>query len=146
MYALWANYTRHNDSLDYTDQTYPPENEAPVFIDNLTVTLSNGYTVVVPKYEMLSLERGANDQGEYALISQGVMAAVGKGLTDFGGDLPILGGTFLSQSYLFVDYGSRTFGLASAHVDGANVMQNDIRTVCREPTVLPLQDIAIWDL
>jgi hypothetical protein len=135
MYALWANYTRHNGSTDYTDQTYPPESEAPVLIDNLTVTLSNGYMVVIPKYEMVSLERGANDVGEYAIKSQKVMAAVGKGPTDFGRDLPILGGTFLSQNYLFVDYESRTFGLAPANVDGANVMKGDIRTVCKEPSV-----------
>ncbi|KAF2466662.1 uncharacterized protein BDR25DRAFT_345503 [Lindgomyces ingoldianus] len=132
MYALWKNYTRHNDSADYTDQTYPPESEAPVLIDNLTVTLSNGYTVVVPKYELLSLERGANDVGEYAIVSQKVMAAVGKGPTDFGRDIPILGGTFLSQNYLFVDYESRTFGLAPANVDRVNIMKGDIRTVCKE--------------
>ena len=133
MYNKWAVATQHNSSFPYSDQTYPPD-KAP-FIGSLTITLDNNYRTEIPNYELLSRERGSDPLGRYSIVSDRLMAAVGKGPTDFGPDIPILGGVFLSQNYLTVDYANNVFALAPAVIGPMD--QNPlsaIRTVCSPDT------------
>lgn len=130
MYTLWFNYTAHNSSYHRVrvSQIYPPGHQP--YIGNLTIVLEGGYTTFIPNYELLSDERGTNSIGKYDVISNNVMAAVGTAPTDYGNDIPILGGVNLSQNYLFVDYDHGFFGLAPVVSDPMIVGKRDIRTVC----------------
>jgi hypothetical protein len=130
MYTLWFNYTAHNSSYPRVrvSQIYPPGHQP--YIGNLRIVLEGGYTTFIPNYELLSDERGTNSIGKYDVISNNVMAAVGTAPTDYGNDIPILGGVYLSQNYLFVDYDHGFFGLAPVVSDPMIAGKRDIRTVC----------------
>ncbi|OCK81145.1 hypothetical protein K432DRAFT_381582 [Lepidopterella palustris CBS 459.81] len=139
MYARWESLTNHtfdapgDGSGNYTMQTYPLSAEP--LIGNLTITLSNGYTTVIPHYELLSHERGSDPEGKYAITnSSRLMAAVGTGLTDYGIDVPLLGGVYLSQNYLVVDYFKQKFSLAPAVIGAINGKSADIYKVCESST------------
>ncbi|OCL13878.1 hypothetical protein AOQ84DRAFT_351779 [Glonium stellatum] len=110
-------------------QTFPMSAEP--LIGNPTVALSNGYTSVIPQYEMLSQERGVDSEGKYVVTnSRRLIAAVGTGLTDYGVDVSLLGGVFLSQNYLVVDYAKNKFSLTPAVIGTVNRVSEDLRTVC----------------
>ncbi|KAH8887866.1 hypothetical protein GQ53DRAFT_808820 [Thozetella sp. PMI_491] len=114
MFATWQNLTRwvSNDSDGtYTQQTYPADREH--LIGTLTIKLAGGYSTVIPHYELISQERGTDEQGKYAVVNNSrVMAGVQTGLSDLGNNVPILGGIFLALNYLHVDYANRTFWLS----------------------------------
>lgn len=129
MYDRWARYTSHNASD--SNQIFPPGHQP--YMGNLTVVLAGEYTTFIPNYELLSDERGTNAEGKYDVISNNVMAAVGPGLPNYG-DIPILGGTFLSQNYLFVDYDHGVFGLAPVVLGPMDPGKSDIKTVCTSGT------------
>lgn len=120
MFATWAKVTHHpstapaDGSHNFSAQTYP--RDAQQYISDLVVVLDGDYEVVIPHYELLSLERGDNAQGLYDVVNASrIQAAVQS--TDDVFDFPILGGVFLSQQYLLVDYINKRFGLAPAVVD-----------------------------
>jgi hypothetical protein len=121
LYQKWANLTNHlttqprDGSPHYTDQTYP--GSAEPLIGELTLTLSNdqgsNYTSLIPHYELVSQERG-DYQGKYSVINATrAMAAVAASENGILGQ-PLLGGTFLSQNYLVIDFERGLFGLAPA--------------------------------
>ncbi|KAH0562035.1 hypothetical protein GP486_003261 [Trichoglossum hirsutum] len=129
IYNLWSNFTGHpaNGSLPgeppFTSQTYPKDREP--LIGTLTVTLDDGFETIIPHYELLSEERGNDAQGRYAVVNASrVMAAVSNDETL---PVPILGGVYLSQNYLFVDYDKGTFHLATADLD---THDQDIVPIC----------------
>lgn len=129
MYQEWGKLTRHidYDGSNYSVQTYPKDRE--VFIGSLTIKLSNGYESIIPHFELLSMERGTDSQGKYSIInSSRVMAAVQTGQGDLGVDVPLLGGVFLSQNYLRVDYDQERFWLAKAVTD--NLVPMSVNTIC----------------
>ncbi|KAI9858399.1 MAG: hypothetical protein M1813_007503 [Trichoglossum hirsutum] len=126
IYDRWANLTKHpaNGSLPgepaFTSQTYPKDREP--LIGTLTVTLDDGFETVIPHYELLSEERGTDIQGKYSVVNASrIMAAVSN---DDAPSVPILGGVYLSQNYLYVDYDKGTFHLAAAELDahGQNII------------------------
>ncbi|KAK6220557.1 hypothetical protein LQW54_002002 [Pestalotiopsis sp. IQ-011] len=134
MYAEWAQLTQHidYDGSNYTAQTYPADRKP--LIGNLTVTLSNGYTSVIPHYELVSQQRGSDAQGKYSITnSSRIMAAVQTGQGDLGSDVPLLGGTFLSQNYLRVDYDQNKFWLSKAIIDDS--VTPFIETICEQTSV-----------
>ncbi|KAI5856819.1 hypothetical protein BZA05DRAFT_386243 [Tricharina praecox] len=104
------------EGANFTDQTYPPSKEH--LMQNLTVVLSNGHTTVIPHYELVSQERGtAQEEGKYTVTNASrIMVAVAPDPEDDGsGDVvPILGGVYLSQNYLLVDYERKSWSLAPA--------------------------------
>ncbi|KAH0558549.1 hypothetical protein GP486_004792 [Trichoglossum hirsutum] len=115
VYEQWAKLTEHptKDSHPweppFTEQTYPLGNED--LIDNLTIVLNDGFETVIPHRELVSQERGSDKEGRYAILNASrMMAAVTSG------DHMILGGVYLSQVYLQVDYNRRSFGLTSASI------------------------------
>lgn len=129
MYQEWAQLTRHidYDGSNYSVQVYPTDREA--WIGSMTIKLSNGYTSVIPHYELVSKERGTDTQGKYSITnSSRIMAAVQTGQGDLGVDIPLLGGVFLSQNYLRVDYDQNKFWLAEAVVDKS--IPSSIKGIC----------------
>jgi len=137
MYYRWANLTHHpntaptDGSPPYTDQTYPLE--AVEFMQDLTIELEGGYNVTIPHYELVSHERGSNAQGAYDVInSTRIMAAVSLQNTL---QLPVLGGVFLSQTYLRVDYNRQKFQLAHAVTDRKRT--KNIVSTCPAPSPPP---------
>ncbi|KAI9773932.1 MAG: hypothetical protein M1840_006158 [Geoglossum simile] len=135
MYGAWATLTQHpvNPPLDgsknFSDQTFPLESER--HMSELTITLEGGYEVVIPHYELVNFERGNNAQGLYDVVNTSrVMAAVTVGdIFDF----PLLGGVFLSQSYLRVDYAKKVFGLAHAVQGPIDPLAGKIVSTCVQP-------------
>jgi hypothetical protein len=122
VYNAWANLTKHpttqptDGSEPFTDQTYPWSSAA--LIGDVFISIDNGqggaYNSTIPKYEMLSHERGSDANGRYSIINNTrAMAQMNSPATGILG-LPLLGGTFLSQNYLVVDYERNVFGLAPA--------------------------------
>jgi hypothetical protein len=137
MYDLFANLTDHptNPAMaggsNFTQQTYPLANED--LLGTLTVELSNGYKTIIPHYELVSQERGTDAEGKYAVVNESrIMVAAGTTGTSTldGVEVPILGGVYLSQNYLFVDYESGQFHLAPAVVGEMDDQKHDIVPVC----------------
>jgi hypothetical protein len=142
LYQKWSTLTQHPDkqptdgSPPYTDQTYPWENEK--LIEELTVKMSNdngdNHTSTMPHYEMVSHERGSDAQGKYAVINATrAMAAVSSPVFGIMG-VPLLGGTFLSQNYLLIDYERGEFGLAPANLGSMNSSQRQVACPARKST------------
>ncbi|KAK3367842.1 hypothetical protein B0H63DRAFT_565722 [Podospora didyma] len=113
MFAKWRGLVPwiEDDGSHYNQQTYPLDRER--LMGTLTIKLANGYTTVIPHYEFVTHERGNDSFGKYSVLnSSRVMAAVNSGQTDLGNNVPLLGGVFLSQNYLGVDYASNSFWLS----------------------------------
>lgn len=137
MYDLFANLTDHptnpaaEGGPNFTQQTYPLAN-GPL-LGNLTVELSNGYTTLIPHFEFVSQERGTDAEGKYAVVNESrIMVAAGTTGTSTldGVEIPILGGVYLSQNLLFVDYESGLFHLAPAVLGELGDHDHDIVKVC----------------
>jgi hypothetical protein len=128
MYDRWANLTHHPAPMEgsppYTDQTFPPEAEK--YMQDLTIKLEGGYSVTIPHYELVSQERGSDSSGAYAVInSSRIMAAISSQAIM---QLPVLGGVFLSQTYLRVNYDRQVFQLAPAFTNQNRI--RDIKSTC----------------
>jgi hypothetical protein len=133
MYDLFANLTDHPakraeaGGSNFTRRTYPLENEP--LIGSVTVELANGYTTTIPHYEFVSQERGADAEGKFAVTNASrIMVAAGIPSGDSGGI--VLGGVYLSQNYLLVDYANRMFHLAPAVTGTLGDQDHDIVKVC----------------
>lgn len=106
MFSRFANLTDHPTDLpsrdnlaspNLTSQIYPAGHED--LIGNLTIILSNGYTTVIPHYELVTQERGTDEQGKYAVVNDStIMVAIGPGKPDAP---PLLAG-FISRRTIFL--------------------------------------------
>lgn len=141
MYATWAKVTHHpsnppaDGSQNFSSQTYP--RDAQQYILDLIVVLDGDYEVVIPHHELISLERGNNAQGLYDVVnSSRIQAAVQSTGDGDVFDFPILGGVFLSQQYLLVDYINKRFGLAPAVVDRDVAVASQIISTCADNSTL----------
>jgi hypothetical protein len=137
MYDLFANLTDHPvnpaeaGGSNFTQQTYPLENEP--LIGNLAVELADGYTTTIPHYEFVSQERGTDTEGKYAVVNASrIMVAAGT--TSGAGGGVVLGGVYLSQNYLLVDYANQMFHLAPAVIGKLGDQDHDIIKVCGAAT------------
>ena len=137
MYNVFASLTNHptdptiEGGSNFTEQTYPLS--AAPLLGNLTVELSNGYITEIPNYELVSQERGTDAQGKYAVINDSrLMVAAGTtGTSTLGAvQIPVLGGVYLSQNYLMVDYDSGVFRLAPALLGEMDKNSSHIVKVC----------------
>jgi hypothetical protein len=112
-------------------QIYSKEQEH--LLGSLTIELEGGYKSEIPHHELVNPQRGAvlNSNGQYGVLNQSVIqSAVNSGLTDYGLDFGILlGGAFLSSSYLAVNWDERVFSLAPSMAHD-QVGQSEILTVC----------------
>ncbi|KAH6885772.1 hypothetical protein B0T10DRAFT_550304 [Thelonectria olida] len=119
MFEKFQKIGKHVDSdgLDFGPSVFPLDSES--LLGSLKIRLSNGYESVIPHYELVNHQRGTDSQGKYAVLnSSRIAATVSYGQSDLGNDVPILGGVFLSQNYLQVDYETKKFWLSPQVANG----------------------------
>ncbi|KAK2060621.1 hypothetical protein LY76DRAFT_509645 [Colletotrichum caudatum] len=105
-------------SKEAFDESSFPVGREPL-IGTLTIRLTNGYTTVIPHYELVSHVRGTDSRGKYAVLNNTRLSTtISSGISDLGENVPILGGVFLSQNYLHVDYDAGTFWLSPQVANG----------------------------
>ncbi|KAH7139828.1 hypothetical protein B0J13DRAFT_447927 [Dactylonectria estremocensis] len=129
MFAKFQDLGNHIDSdgLAFRPASFPADREK--LLGSLTIRFANGYSSVIPHYELVNHERGTNDQGKFAVTnSSRIAATVASGQSDLGANVPILGGVFLSQNYLRVDYEQQKFWLSPQVGNGTKT--DDIATAC----------------
>lgn len=116
LYRRWTDFTERPDAPRRTDyQTYPKELEG--MLGSLHIVLEGGFNISIPHHELVSPDRRAilTDNGQYGVVenSSRIQAGVTSGKGDYGENYGILlGGIFLSSTYLFVDWDNGIFGLA----------------------------------
>ncbi len=129
MFAKFQQLRHHgeSDGSTYSSQSFPLDSES--LLSTLTIRLANGYTSVIPHHELISHERGTDPQGKYAVVNNSrIQAAVAAGQSDLGNNIPILGGVFLTQNYLQVDYDAGKFWLSPSTADKG--LPDQITTTC----------------
>jgi hypothetical protein len=97
-----------NDSLGAL--TYPRANPPE---GNLTITLLNGYTTVIPASELFSMSRLYDSSGVYSISDPDSMIAEVGNYTE-PQYVPSWGIPFLTMNYMVVDYEKDTFQMAPA--------------------------------
>ncbi|KAK6220078.1 hypothetical protein QIS74_05580 [Colletotrichum tabaci] len=106
-----------SDGQAFAESDFPADREP--LLGSLTIKLSNGYTSVIPHYELVNHVRGTDARGRYAVLNNSrISTTVASGLSDLGDNIPILGGVFLSQNYLHVDYDAGSFWLSPQVANG----------------------------
>jgi hypothetical protein len=90
--------------------TYPRANPPD---GNLTVTLQNGYTTVIPSSELFSLPRDYDSNGFYSIVDPEWVIAEATNGTD-PRYVASWGIPYLTMNYLVVDYDRGTFQMAPA--------------------------------
>ena len=128
-----------NDSLGLL--TYPRASPPD---GNLTITLLNGYTTVIPASELFSLSRLYDSSGFYTIINPDRMIAEVGNSTD-PRYVPSWGIPFLTMNYIVMDYDKDTFQMAPAiRTDFSSEGGALIKALCTSmvtptstPTVLP---------
>jgi hypothetical protein len=73
----------------------------------------DGYSSTIPPNELAGFERGFNDQGQLDVLNNSLQTTVARNPDQ---NYVVLGGVFLSQNYLRVDYSKAQFSLAQAIV------------------------------
>lgn len=130
MYDQIASLGEWGNTTSSGQPTYPLSSE-PLF-GNLTITLANGYETVIPHHELVSQVRGTDKIGAYAVIDTShITTSLGSKQNN---STPTLGGVYLSQNYLFVDYKHKFFGLAPAITGNLNPQAHSILPVCNNST------------
>ena len=130
--AKFANVTSYNSS--YPGLTYPT-NKAPD--GNLTIILENNYTTVIPNSELVTLKRGSDQFGHYAITNSSIVEAeiVYNAQSDPTTVQPILGGTYLTFNYLVVDYESGQFQLAPAVQGDQATGSQPLKAICTQTPI-----------
>ena len=121
----------------YAGLTYPID-QAPH--GDLTVTLSNNYTTVVPNSEYVALMRGSDQLGHYSITNSSIVSTeiAYNAQSDPTTVQPILGGIYLTLNYLIVDYESGQFHLAPAVQANQPTSSQAIKAICTQtPTSSP---------
>jgi len=114
-----------NESLGLL--TYPRANPPN---GNLTITLQNGYSTVIPASELFSLPRLYDSEGVYSISDPDHTIAEVENYTD-PGYLPDWGIPFLTMNYMIVDYGKGIFQMAPAiRTDFGSEGGTLIKTLC----------------
>lgn len=129
MFAKFQKLGNHieSDGLKYSSSSFPADREP--LLGSLTIKLANGYTSVIPHHELIGHERGTDAQGKYAVTNNTrIQAAVASGQSDLGNNIPILGGVFLTENYLQVDYEGGKFWLSPSLAD--KDLPDQITTTC----------------
>ena len=114
-------------SRAYGKFTYPL-NRRPS--GDLTIILDNDYSTTIPNSALFTPKRGSDPYGHYVVTNSSIIeTGVTYNLEDDPGDIqPLLGGMWLTQNYLLVDYAHKQFQLARAAQ--ATVTPIDIVPIC----------------
>jgi Eukaryotic aspartyl protease len=123
IYNSWNILTNHSPELD--DSIYTT---GSVDFEGLIITLDNGYVTTIPQNELITYERGYNDQGQWDVNSTSYMEAMIK--PNVNQNYVVLGGIFLSQNYLRVDYANSQFMLAPANTSTSISGSPKITSTC----------------
>ena len=123
----FANVTAYNPC--FADLTYPT---ALAPDGNLTITLENNHTTVIPNSELVALKRGSDELGHYAITNSSIAetSITYNAQSDSTTVQPILGGTYLTLNYLVVDYESWEFQMAPAVQGNQPTNPQAIKTIC----------------
>ncbi|GKT40992.1 uncharacterized protein ColSpa_01173 [Colletotrichum spaethianum] len=106
-----------SDGEAFDASEFPADREP--LLGSLTIKLSNGYTTVIPHYELVHHVRGTDSRGKFAVLNNTrIDTTVSSGLSDLGQNITLLGGVFLSQNYLHVDYNAGNFWLSPQVANG----------------------------
>lgn len=133
--SKFANITNYNSS--YAGLTYPI-GQTPD--GNLTITLDNNYTTVVPNSEFVALMRGSDQFGHYSITNTSIVSTgiAYNAQSDPTTVQPTLGGIYLTLNYLIVDYESGEFQLAPAVPATQPTSSQAIKAICTQtPTSNP---------
>ncbi|KAK1982859.1 hypothetical protein LZ30DRAFT_780985 [Colletotrichum cereale] len=129
-----------SDGEDFDESDFPMDREP--LIGTLTVKLTNGYTTVIPHYELVNHVRGTDSRGKYAVLNNTRLSTtVESGISDLGENVPILGGVFLSQNYLHVDYDAGSFWLSPQVANGT--LPDRITAACNGTLTADAQTSAL---
>ena len=103
---------------------------------NLTITLDNGYSTTIPNSALFTPKRGSDQYGHYVITNSSLVeAGVAYNLDDDPSSIrPLLGGTWLTQNYLLVDYTANRFQLAEA-LQGPGIPEI-IQSICNSTAEL----------
>lgn len=137
----FAKITGCNTS--YAGLTYPI-GQAPD--GDLTITLDNNYTTIIPNSEFVALKRGSDQLGHYAITNSSIVETeiAYNAQSDPTTVQPILGGIYLTLNYLIVDYESGQFQLAPAVQANQPTSSQAIKAICTQtPTSSPSKTGAI---
>jgi hypothetical protein len=127
LFNSWAQLTQHDTTLD--DQLYSPVLSG--LLAGLTIVLADGghYATTVPRNELVGLQRGYNELGQWDVLNASMLQTTVKRNADEQAFV-VLGGVFLSQNYLRVDYARGVFSLAPAVVAPLEGGGNGIVSTC----------------
>ena len=127
--AKFGNVTSYNAS--YPGLTYPTA-QAPD--GDLTITLEDNYTTVIPNSELITLKRGSDQFGHYAITNSSIVETeiVYNAQSDPTTIRPTLGGVYLTFNYLVVDYESGQFQLAPAVQGNQPTSSQPIKAICTQ--------------
>ncbi|KAL8684689.1 MAG: hypothetical protein Q9218_008187, partial [Villophora microphyllina] len=107
---------------------------------DLIITLDNDFSTTIPNNALFTPKRGSDQFGHYVITNSSLIeAGVAYNLQgDPSGIQPLLGGVWLTQNYLLVDYRKGQFSLGKA-VQGPGVPQ-DIEAICSSAITRENQD------
>ncbi|PVH78002.1 hypothetical protein DL98DRAFT_636376 [Cadophora sp. DSE1049] len=133
--SLFGNVTGYNSSSGLTGLNYPIANRPD---GNLTVILTNGYKTVVPNEELFTIKRGSDDLGRYAIVNDSLVdSGINYNANADPADVrAILGGMFLTQNYLVVDYEAGTFKMAPAVQGPLDEDRGSLVPICTQKAVV----------
>ncbi|KAH7305129.1 aspartic peptidase domain-containing protein [Rhexocercosporidium sp. MPI-PUGE-AT-0058] len=133
--GMFGNITGYNTSSLLTGLNYPIADRPN---GNLTVILSNGYTTVIPNEELFTVKRGSDEYGRYA-ITNASLVETGisyNAKSDPANIRAVLGGMFLTQNLLVVDYEEGTFRMAPARQGALEEKDRSLVKVCTQKSVV----------
>ncbi|KAL8749216.1 MAG: hypothetical protein Q9184_006896 [Pyrenodesmia sp. 2 TL-2023] len=126
MVKQFARFTGHNNT--YPSLTFPSPPSGAIEIQ-----LDNGYRTIIPNDHLFTPKRGSDKDGRYVVTNSSIFESGIEDNTDNqdgDSDLrPILGGLFLTYSYLVVDYDNSQFRMAASVQDAQRTIAN-ITSVC----------------
>ncbi|KAH7408929.1 aspartic peptidase domain-containing protein [Cadophora sp. MPI-SDFR-AT-0126] len=133
--SLFGNVTGYDSSSGLTGLNYPIAARPD---GNLTVVLTNGYKTVVPNEELFTIKRGSDNFGRYAIVNDSL---VDSGISynadaDPANIRAILGGMFLTQNYLVVDYEEGVFRMAPAVQGPLEENRGGLMPICTQKAVV----------
>ena len=136
--SRFANITNYNSS--YANLTYPTSNSPN---GSITITLDNNYTTVIPNSELITLHRGSDQSGHYAITNSSIVdtAIASNANSNPATVQPLLGGIYLTFNYLLVDYESGQFQMAPAVPGTQTSNPQGLKAICT-PTPSPSQSAS----
>lgn len=104
-------------------------------LGNLTIKLSNGYTTIIPGYELFSKPRDYDEDGWYWITEQDVTIGL---VANTSSSIGTLGLPFISQNYFVIDHERQEWRMGKARTNGG-------RQAIADPIVAAIEPICAVD-